>query len=87
MTTHPFERIPEDVETLVARVVRAAREECMNETCLVHPVLERCASQAVRDYWDSPVMTFVPLLALRRVRDCIRAGRCPDVVQSLEFKQ
>lgn len=84
MNTHLFDQIPEDAETVIARVVRAAREECLEETCLVHPVLERCAADAVRGYWDSRIKAFVPLLALRQVRDCIRVGRCPDVSDAIQ---
>ncbi len=85
-----FERGADDLSELVTRVVRAAREECADGECLVHSVLEDCAATAVRQYWDSPVKTFVPLLALRQVRDCIRAGKCPKMASSapdLEFGQ
>lgn len=65
-----------DVERVVALVVREAFEECEPDACLVHPVLESCAREAIVTLWDSPIKTHVPLLALRRVRACIRAGNC-----------
>ena len=76
MIDSPFARVPDDVESVVALVVREAREECAPDGCLVYPVLDACARDAVADLWDSPIKTFVPLLALRRVRCCIRAGTC-----------
>jgi hypothetical protein len=72
----PFAAISNDAERVVALVVREATEECEPEACLLHPVLESCAREAVATLWDSPIKSFVPLLALRRVRACIRAGSC-----------
>ncbi len=66
----------DDVDTVVANVMRAASEECEPGACLVHSVLEPCAREAVTTLWDSPIKAHVPLLALRRVRACIRAGSC-----------
>ena len=76
MIESPFAQIPNDVETIVALVTREAREECAPGACLIRPVLDECARDAVADLWDSRIKTFVPLLALRRVRCCIRAGSC-----------
>jgi hypothetical protein len=39
-------------------------------------VLDHCVREAVESLRDSHLTTFVPLLALRRVRACIRAGTC-----------
>lgn len=72
-----FAPLPSDAERVVALVTREAREECAPGACLVHPVLDACARDAVAKLWDSPIKTFVPLLALRQVRGCIRAGACP----------
>ena len=49
-----------DVERVVALVVREASEECEPDACLVHPVLESCAREAVVTLWDSPIKTHVP---------------------------
>jgi hypothetical protein len=66
--------VPADVEAIVALVRREAAEECAAGACPVAPVLDRCVRDAVAELADSRIQTFVPLLALRRVRDCIRAG-------------
>ena len=76
---NPFAAVPSDAESIVAWLKRAALEECAAGACLVHPVLDRCARDAVFELWDSPVKTFVPLLALRRVRCCVRAGSCDTI--------
>ncbi|MGI8509563.1 MAG: hypothetical protein ACR2MQ_09580 [Gemmatimonadaceae bacterium] len=76
MIDGPIASIPNDVERVVALVRRGAAEECAPDACLIHPVLDACARDAVSSLWDSRIKIFVPLLALRRVRCCIRAGRC-----------
>ncbi|MGH2558534.1 MAG: three-helix bundle dimerization domain-containing protein [Thermomicrobiales bacterium] len=67
---------PTDFEAIVALVRREAAEECQVGSCLIAPVLDRCVRDAVGVLWDSRIRTFVPLLALRSVRTCIRCGRC-----------
>ena len=76
MIDSPFAHVPDDVESIVALVFREAREECAPDGCLIHPVLDACARDAVSSLWDSRIKTFVPLLALRQVRCCIRIGTC-----------
>jgi hypothetical protein len=76
MIDNPFARVPSDVDSIVQLVKRGAKEECAPGACLVYPALDACARDAVEAYWDSRIKTFVPLLALRRVRACIRAGTC-----------
>ena len=66
---------PNDQESVVALVIREAKEECSDD--LLPPlVLDACVREAVESLRGSQVTTFVPLLALRRVRACIRAGTC-----------
>ena len=65
-----------DSQTVVAIVTRGALEECGPDGCPINAVLDACVHEAVTRVWDSVVPTFVPLLALRRVRCCIRAGTC-----------
>ncbi len=67
--------VPREMSAVIDLVQREAREECLDER-LPTPVLERCVRDAVAGLWDSRITTFVPLLALRRVRHCIRAGTC-----------
>ena len=74
--THQLTIDSSDFESTVATVMRSALEECGPEGCPIHPVLETCAREAVSRVWGSPVTSFVPLLALRHVRCCIRAGTC-----------
>ena len=70
-----FAVVPDDSEQIVAFVRREAGEECGDAHPLA-PELDACVHDAVRDLWDSRIKTFVPLLALRRVRACVRAGSC-----------
>ena len=68
--------VPTEIDLIVALVKREAAEECAPGTCPIAPVLERCVRDSVAELWDSRIKTYVPLLALRRVRGCIRAGTC-----------
>lgn len=70
-----FAQISSDPESIVALVTREAAEEWRDEH-LPPPLLDRCAREAVNGLWVSQIKTFVPLLALRRVRSCVRAGTC-----------
>ncbi len=72
----PIGGIASDLESVVAIVVREATEECEPGACLVHSVLDACTRDAVTRLWASEIRAYVPLLALRRVRACIRAGSC-----------
>jgi hypothetical protein len=76
MINNPFEKVPDDLESVVAIIKREAVEECEAGSCPVFWALDDCTRDAVSTLWDSRVKTFVPLLALRRVRSCIRAGTC-----------
>ncbi len=67
--------VPREMSAVIDLVQREAREECLDER-LPAPVLERCVRDAVVGLWDSRIKVFVPLLALRWVRGCIRAGTC-----------
>lgn len=64
---------PPDEEAIVALVTREAEDECRGGR-LPPLTLDRCVREAVGAFQGSQVATFVPLLALRRVRACIRAG-------------
>ena len=66
---------PNDQDSVVALVTREALEECQDGP-LPRLVLDHCVREAVDSLRGSHVTTFVPLLALRRVRACIRAGTC-----------
>lgn len=76
MESNVFARTTNEIETIIATVTRAAAEECPLNQCALAPMLDQCVRESVSDLWGSRVRTYVPLLALRRVRCCIRAGRC-----------
>ncbi len=59
-------------------VEREAREEYTDDCCTIASSLDSCVRQTVISLWPSRIRTFVPLLASRRVRECIRAGHCPS---------
>jgi hypothetical protein len=72
---NPFAEVPDDPERIVAQVRREAEDE-WRARHLPFLELDRCVREAVDALWQSDVKTFVPLLALRRVRACLRAGTC-----------
>ena len=73
-----FAQATTDIERIIARVKREAAQECPPDGCVLAPTLDRCVRESVSALWSSRVKTFVPLLALRRVRCCIRAGSCDN---------
>jgi hypothetical protein len=70
-----FASLPTDQDSVVALVTREAKEECRDDL-LPPQVLDACVREAVDSLRDSRLTTFVSLLALRRVRACIRVGTC-----------
>ena len=76
MTANPAVRSDADLDAVVAQVSRSvltAGEEGYRPFPFE---IESCARDAVVDLWDGPIKAFVPLLAARRVRCCLRAGTC-----------
>ena len=63
-----------------ARVMAVAQMACADASCPIEPMLEACVDWAVDRRWPSAVDTFVPLLAVRDVQDCIRRGYCADLL-------
>jgi hypothetical protein len=66
-----------DREDVVELVFRKALEDCDGGTCSIAPVLESCVRQVVDSLWDhTSLKTYVPLLAMRGVKECIANGTC-----------
>lgn len=64
--------------SMTARVLNDARRAWGDE--IEAPLLERCAREAVADLWRDSirVRTFVPVLALRQIREMLeQGGRTP----------
>jgi len=58
-------------------VQREARDRCPVGCCSLSVALEPCVYDIVSNLWQSSRITaFIPVLALRQVGDCIRAGTC-----------
>jgi hypothetical protein len=75
----------EDPELLGAidRVTRLIADECSGDCCDLAPSLGMCVHEVVTSRWRaSRIKTFVPLLALREVRTCVRTGSCEPRVES-----
>lgn len=65
-------------QEVIRRVLRAAIEDCEGDSCSIAWMLESCVETTVDQLWsETSVKTFVPLLAMRGVKDCIAAGECP----------
>lgn len=75
MVDHGIASVDDSREAVIRLIRREAAEECPPEMPWA-PWLDRCVDDAVNQLWDSPIKTFVPLLAWRHVRCCIRAGSC-----------
>ncbi len=60
-----------------AMVQQLARERCPDGVCPIEPVLQQCVRDAVHSLWhESRITGYIPVLALKQVQDCIRAGTC-----------
>jgi hypothetical protein len=66
------------IEDVAHRVHLAISEHCTGDCRTIFASLDACARDAVAALWASPVKTYVPLLAYRQVRECIRQGSCPS---------
>lgn len=59
------------------RAIRFAREECHEGACPIESELISCVQQSVKEAsTGTTILTYVPVLAMRRVRECIKAGSC-----------
>ncbi len=77
--TRPDTSYDRDLDHLEAvwRVSRLIAEEYSGDCCALASSLEACVHGVVASLWSaSRVRTYVPLLALREVRECIRTGAC-----------
>lgn len=65
---------------LKLRAYRFARIECPTGACPIEPSLIECVNSAVqRASKGSVVDTYVPVLAMRIVQECISRGSCDSV--------
>lgn len=63
------------IDIVVQRVRVQAMEDCPPNVAWA-PWMDRCVAETVTRLWQQPIHTYLPLLALREVRCCIRAGTC-----------
>lgn len=68
----PFAQTPSTPEPIIAQVRRQLADDDQVGARVPTGVLDRVADRAVRELWDSPVRTFVPILALRQAREVLR---------------
>ncbi len=69
-------QIEADTVAIAEALRERAHEMCPPDSCGLAPQLDECIDQVIAELADSPVRSFVPLLALRRVKGCIRVGTC-----------
>jgi len=69
---NPFAQAPTTPEPIIAQVRRQLADDAWPGLAVQSTVLDRVADRAVRDLWESPVKTFVPVLALRQAREVLR---------------
>jgi predicted nucleotide-binding protein (sugar kinase/HSP70/actin superfamily) len=63
-------------QAVIDRVRREAKGKCMAHSCPVVSILDDCVESVVEALWERRVKAFVPFLALRQIRCCIRTGSC-----------
>lgn len=67
----------DEMSELYERAIRFAREECQPDSCPIESDLIRCVQESVKiASEDTTILTYIPVLAMRRVRECIKAGSC-----------
>ena len=62
-----------ELRDAIDRVARLVADECSGDCCDLSPSLAMCVRDVVISRW---IKTYVPLLALDDVRECIRTGVC-----------
>ena len=75
MFRHEVTAGADDQEVVIQRLTRAASDICpphLQDTAWI----AHCVRSSVEPLWSSPIKTYVPLLAWRQVRCCIRACSC-----------
>ncbi len=66
-------------EDIVQFVFHRAMEDCNRNSCSIAPVLESCVRQSVEHIWETAKLkSFIPLLSLSSVNECIRNGTCQE---------
>ena len=69
-------------QDVIELVYRKSLEDCDGGTCSIAPILKSCVEQTVDSLWDdTTVKNFVPLLAMRGVKECIDRGSCEPRVE------
>jgi hypothetical protein len=76
MNANGILRASDALDGVVALVARSVLESAPDGVALRAREFDLCVRDAVTDLWESPIKSFVPLLAARRVRCCLRAGTC-----------
>ena len=71
-SANPFAQMPATPEPIIAQLRRQLGEDD-NAIRLSPAALDHLADRVVRDLWDSPIKTFVPVLALRDAREVLHA--------------
>lgn len=67
----------EQMEALIQRALRFAREDCPDGSCPIDSELIRCVEDSVAiASRGTSIDTYIPVLAMKRVRECIVAGSC-----------
>ena len=64
-----FAQMPTTPEPIIAQVCRHLQADALVTAVVGAAELEQLAEAAVRVLWDNPVKAFVPVLALRAVRE------------------
>jgi hypothetical protein len=73
-----IERIEDQArQDVIDLVYRKSMEDCDGGSCSIAPILKSCVEQTVDKLWqDETLKNFVPLLAMKGVKDCIARGTC-----------
>jgi hypothetical protein len=65
----PFAQMPNTPQSIIAQVTQKAMQSLPSDHKASERVVKGLAAAAVHDLWESPVKNFIPVLALRDVRD------------------
>ncbi len=78
-TANPFAEITSTPEPIIGHLRRQLRDDPVVSRRAEPAELDALAEAAVRELWDAPVKTFVPVLALRSVREGLLAVDRPPI--------
>lgn len=70
----PFAQMPETPEVIILQVTQQVLQNQSSDQVTSEAAVMGLATTVVHEMWDSPVRTFIPVLATRQVQEQLRSA-------------